>query len=518
MVAGPLGRREGLGPANITPVCVVIIQYVDASFKCLYVAGPTTKLGFMANRHKIGDQIGPWTLRDYLGHGGNADVWEAQSGSTVVALKVLRKRRVDSEPYLRFRIESDLIQRYKPEGVVPIIDSFIPNSLKAGEYAWIAMPVAIPIRTALGPRPDFETVARAVKEVAQTLVSLGVITHRDIKPGNLYFLEGGFAISDFGLASFPGKEDLTGSEGELGPRNFLAPEMIARPAAASGHSADVYSLAKTLWALATGDPAPPPGQFRRDDLLLRLGTFVTHPRIYQVEELLEDATSTDPDRRPPMTEFKDRLGYFLDGVPSGPSDVRAAAAAVRGAVTSIEARIREGTDPANKLVLYELDAALQPVAEALVAAGLRKFKVLENEDVLYLPGRADSLRKDGIGQAWTGGRAIELTLKAFDNFPAFRMLSGIAIEVGRNENEAVLVAGHARNLGTAADQDQITVKTHEYWVGTRRVEMSKHPTIARALEELSFDLLENLRPALHDFAEDIEQWRFNAQTAREFGY
>jgi hypothetical protein len=115
---------------------------------------------------KEGGRVGPWTLRWFLGGGGNAEVWEAKRSSEVVALKVLRKRDVTSEPFARFCIESDFLQRVRPSGVVPILDSYLPVTLSRGERAWIAMPVATPIAEALGPEPDVEAVCRALMEIA----------------------------------------------------------------------------------------------------------------------------------------------------------------------------------------------------------------------------------------------------------------------------------------------------------------------------------------------------------------
>ena len=68
-----------------------------------------------------GDLFGAWTLREFLGEGGNAEVWSASSsdGSTV-ALKILRSHRAGSEPYLRFRQEIEVLERAAGvRGVLP---------------------------------------------------------------------------------------------------------------------------------------------------------------------------------------------------------------------------------------------------------------------------------------------------------------------------------------------------------------------------------------------------------------
>jgi len=143
------------------------------------------------------------------------------------------------------------------------------------------MQIGTPIKEYFGSGATFADVARAVTGYADTLSSLADegIYHRDIKPSNLYWANGSFAIGDFGIADFPDKAGLTQTGNRLGPANFLAPEMIqyAGDISASG-PADVYSLGKTLSALAAGREHPPPGELRRDRPPLRISRYVEDPR------------------------------------------------------------------------------------------------------------------------------------------------------------------------------------------------------------------------------------------------
>lgn len=58
---------------------------------------------------KVGRKVGPWTLRRFLGGGGNADVWEAErdgevasacsrSGEPSSPMRVMKKHRFSSDP------------------------------------------------------------------------------------------------------------------------------------------------------------------------------------------------------------------------------------------------------------------------------------------------------------------------------------------------------------------------------------------------------------------------------------
>ena len=65
------------------------------------------------------------------------------------------------------------------------------------------MPVATGISDALGRQPSLTSVVEAIAMIAEALASLAAdgISHRDIKPWNLYQFEGQWKIGDFGLSS-----------------------------------------------------------------------------------------------------------------------------------------------------------------------------------------------------------------------------------------------------------------------------------------------------------------------------
>jgi hypothetical protein len=177
------------------------------------------------------------------------------------------------------------------------------------------MPVAIPIRQHFGTLPDVREVVGAIAEIADALTQLAIesISHRDVKPENVYQYRGRFAIGDFGLVDVPGQETLTQPGRSLGPWGFLAPEMMTSADTADGRMADVFSLAKTLWVLATGQTFPPSWQIRADDPRDRLQGQISGPRLYLLDRLIESATGLDPTERPSMAAFRDDLQAWLEG-------------------------------------------------------------------------------------------------------------------------------------------------------------------------------------------------------------
>lgn len=73
-------------------------------------------------------RIGRWEVIDSLGAGGNADVYLARDGDREVAMKVLRTRKVGTEPYLRFRNEIKVVRQLQANpGILPILDASLPE-------------------------------------------------------------------------------------------------------------------------------------------------------------------------------------------------------------------------------------------------------------------------------------------------------------------------------------------------------------------------------------------------------
>lgn len=102
------------------------------------------------------------------------------------------------------------------------------------------------------------------------------------------------------------------AEGELiGDENFRAPEMKTDALNAAGAPADVLSLAKTLWVLASGQRFPPAGEQRIDSAAMSLGMYVRHPQFRLLDRLIDRATRHDPAERPTMAQFADELDAWL---------------------------------------------------------------------------------------------------------------------------------------------------------------------------------------------------------------
>jgi hypothetical protein len=181
------------------------------------------------------------------------------------------------------------------------------------ELSWYVMPIATPIRRALGQDPQPGTVVAAVAAVGQTLAALAAeeIWHRDIKPDNLFYLDHQWLIGDFGLVTYPQKEPVTQHGRKLGPIDYMAPEMRADADTALAGPADVWALSKTLWVLLTSADLPQPGPHRASDPAYALRERISYGRVGELDLLLERATQINPEIRESMAGFARELHACL---------------------------------------------------------------------------------------------------------------------------------------------------------------------------------------------------------------
>ena len=262
---------------------------------------------------KAGDRIGDWLLEAELGRGGNAVVWRATRGKSEAAVKILTSTRPGSESYRRFRDEIGALNQLRDlEGILPLLEAHLPDRPSAKNPAFTVMPVADTARSALAGS-SLEDVVSAVASLATTLSLLAEkgIAHRDVKPENVFRYRGSWVLGDFGLVEFPNKDAITVPGKRLGPAHFVAPEMIADPVNAQGPPADVYSLAKTLWVLASGQRWPPPGELRLDRPGLLLSSYVGGQRTQLLEPTIARATRHQPTERPTAAALASQLQAWL---------------------------------------------------------------------------------------------------------------------------------------------------------------------------------------------------------------
>lgn len=214
---------------------------------------------------QVGDVVaGRYRIDGVVGKGGFGAVYRASQLETgqAVALKILLKNygaaKTDSK---RFRREAALVQKLRHPKIVELIDfgytergqPFIAFELLTGE----AMSRIIKTQ---GPLDDGRAAAVTadVLDALQAAHAFGVI-HRDIKPGNIFVLDGGGSkVLDFGIAKAVSGEEAGGTQlteaGQMiGTPHYMAPEQVRGTGVVP--ATDLYSLGLVMAELVSGKRA-----------------------------------------------------------------------------------------------------------------------------------------------------------------------------------------------------------------------------------------------------------------------
>ena len=249
-------------------------------------------------------------LGGQLGEGGNARVFAGES-KTYGSVAVKFMLNDNTKRYSRFRDEVTVVttRLNGSSRVVPILENYLPPKLDDDTVPWYVMPRATRLMSHLQDKSWRDRV-QAMLDLAQGLAELHErqVAHRDIKPDNLFELDGALRFADFGIAAFPERSGVTDLNEPMGPAHYIAPEMFSSPTTADPRKGDIYSFAKTVWVVLTEQRFPFPGQYAPTGRValtshLTQKRFVTEP----LDTLLEASTNHEPHLRPSAEEFARRL-------------------------------------------------------------------------------------------------------------------------------------------------------------------------------------------------------------------
>lgn len=464
----------------------------------------------MAQEKKLaaGQVFGQWTLvgDEALGKGGNGVVWEATNQSGMhAAIKFLHKNHFmpPGKRFARFRDEVTFLQQEgKRDGVLPLIDASIPDSPSAEDRPWLTTPLAVPfMKLDLKGGAKLPDLIRRVERVANTLAALHKEGkhHRDIKPDNLLELDGVPVVADFGLVDFPGKEAVTEAAEMMGTLFYLAPEMMEAAADRPAGPADVYSLAKTLWVLATGQTYPLLGEMRADSPQLRLSTYCRHPRAHVLDLLLERATRHNPRDRPTMEGFGEELSAWLTVPDKSPisidlSDLAREYQSVFE-VRNRDERHRQEFETEVSGILAQLGAALDRVA-------------VQTESVTRIPANIGEAYDLPVGLHFPQSQSLPRVLHrqarqaetVTGDMHRLRLQSFVQVEALENETVRVVV-GHLVRYEVGASRDPVP-GCHR-WI-MEATEARGSAALENKKTMLFRGLVENTKVALQWFAEQVK--------------
>jgi serine/threonine protein kinase len=215
-------------------------------------------------RLKPGDVVGGrYRIDGVVGRGGFGAVYRAtqQDTGAAVALKVLMKNLTNSKvDAKRFKREAALVQKLRHPNVVQLLDfgttdegvSYIAFELLHGTSlsALLKTEGALPLYRAA-------QITRDILSALAAAHAMGII-HRDIKPGNVFLLEGTdeAKVLDFGIAkAVTGEEaaatQLTEAGQMIGTPHYMAPEQVRGTGVQP--STDVYAAGLLFAEMICGE-------------------------------------------------------------------------------------------------------------------------------------------------------------------------------------------------------------------------------------------------------------------------
>jgi serine/threonine protein kinase len=215
----------------------------------------------------MSDQIDPgcselhdrYELVRQLDKGGMSDVYLAKrvTDGMLVAIKVLRPEFTRTMGRDMFHREIALLKTLEHPNILPLLESgeqrerlcFISPYAEGGSLAG---------RFDEGKYLDLDGALEIARPLAAALdyAHTHNVVHRDIKPGNVLFLEEQVVLCDFGVARAiirSGGERLSSSGLLVGTPHYMSPEQASGVSKIDGRS-DIYALACLVYETLMGEP------------------------------------------------------------------------------------------------------------------------------------------------------------------------------------------------------------------------------------------------------------------------
>ncbi len=207
-----------------------------------------------------GALVGRYRIESLLGRGGMGEVYRAEQLEPVhrtVALKLLRRQRLDARHLAYFEVERQMLAQMRHPAIAQIYDA----GATAEGFPFFAMEfidgtplVRFCEARALPLRQRIELFIRICQGV-QHAHHKGVI-HRDLKPGNILVDEVDGKplpkIIDFGIATVASRALGADPSERAGTPDYMSPEQAGADPSAVDTRSDVYSLGVLLYELLAG--------------------------------------------------------------------------------------------------------------------------------------------------------------------------------------------------------------------------------------------------------------------------
>jgi serine/threonine protein kinase len=309
------GDRVGLGPYRLLFYSTLqsVSEPVSPTPASPHAAGELDSPGsgdFPFGRPLV--EVPGYEIVREIGRGGMGRVYEAVQLSTqrTVALKIMLEGPFTSErTKRRFEREVRIVATLRHPNIAQIYES----GLHEGRY-WFAMEYVQGERLTAAAESRKLSLRERLEVMAAVCEAVGhahrqMITHRDLKPGNILISEDGQPhVLDFGLAKIEDpdrdREITLSVPGELmGTPAYMSPEQTRRDPSKVDLRTDVYTLGVILYQLLTGS-FPYDVSGRLDEVIHEIATGEPTPPSQvrngiddETEAIVLKAITKDPDQR-----------------------------------------------------------------------------------------------------------------------------------------------------------------------------------------------------------------------------
>jgi serine/threonine protein kinase len=262
---------------------------------------------------RIGRRYGEYRLVRLLGRGGMGAVYEAEHVrlGRRAAVKVIHPELAhDRRVMQRFAAEALTVARLQHPHIVDVID--VAEQPEPHCLMELLRGRSLAEAIARGPlsEPELLSAAAQILEALAFVHARGIV-HRDIKPDNIFLVDGGargelVKLLDFGIAKI--RDSLSGQKTTggalIGTPLYMSPEQIE--GAAVDARTDLYAFGMVLYEAATGHPPlsapsltsllskqllelPPPPQSLRPELSGQIGAVIMRCIAKSPEDRFADA-------------------------------------------------------------------------------------------------------------------------------------------------------------------------------------------------------------------------------------
>jgi len=230
-----------------------------------------------SSRLAAGRRLGPYRLLEWLGRGGQGEVWKARRLAPVgelVALKILNPSSArNASRMAQFRREAErglrlvgpsllTIQEFtESDGyhfmTMPFVEGTSLREVIKGRATYLSgdEPATLHYFVTLNETDYLREMTRTMAEVVRALARVHEqrIAHRDIKPANILLVNlrsGGVYLCDFGLGRDLDFATVDQMRDGAGTPLYMAPERLLRYTA-DELKCDIYSMGVTLYEALT---------------------------------------------------------------------------------------------------------------------------------------------------------------------------------------------------------------------------------------------------------------------------